>query len=56
MRLSPPKKSTWWISLALIALGVIASLVSIPFVSGIAIWVAAAGGVLMLIATTTKGI
>ncbi len=56
MKLTPPKKITWWISLVLIALGLLASFVSIPVVSGIDIWVVAAGGVLMLIATAAKGI
>jgi hypothetical protein len=56
MKLSSPKQITWWIALILIVLGVIASLVTVPVLSGIAIWVTAAGGVLLLIATTAKGI
>lgn len=55
MRMSAPKKVTWWISLILIALAVIASFVSIPVLSGIAFWLAVVGGVILLIANITKG-
>ncbi len=38
MRFNPPTKVTFWISVALVALGVIGTFVSIPFVSSFAIW------------------
>ncbi len=38
MKLYTPKKSTFYVSIALAGLGLIGTFVSIPFVSGIAFW------------------
>lgn len=56
MRLTPPKKVVWWISVILGALGILGTLVSIPVISGIAFWLVAAGLVLLVLATALKGL
>ena len=53
-KLNAPKRVTWWISLVLGALGVLATFISIPFVSAYAFWFVAAGLVLLLLATALK--
>jgi hypothetical protein len=55
MKLSAPKVVTWWIALILGALGVLAELVTIPVLSGFAIWLVVIGLALLLIASATKG-
>ena len=47
MRLSPPKQITFWIAVVLALLGVIASLVSIPVLSGFAFWLVVIGFVVL---------
>jgi phosphotransferase system glucose/maltose/N-acetylglucosamine-specific IIC component len=54
--LSSPTKVVFFISLCLIILGLLASLVSIPLISGINNWVAFAGGGLLALGCLLKGI
>ena len=54
--MNAPKKVTWWISFILIALGVVAKFVAIPFVSANLFWFLAVGGVLLLLGTLLKGL
>ena len=56
MRLSSPKRATWWIALVLGVVGLLATLISIPLLSGLAIWLILAGLVLLLVATSVKGL
>jgi len=56
MKLSAPKQITWIIALILGLLGILATLVPIPVISGIALWVVAVGLALMLIATVTRNL
>ncbi len=56
MRLSSPKRSTWWIALVLGAVGLLAKLVSIPVLSGLAFWLVLVGFLLLLLATSLKGL
>ncbi len=56
MKMSAPKKATWWVALILGAAGLIASLVTIPVLSGIAFWLVVVGLALLLLATATKGL
>jgi phosphotransferase system glucose/maltose/N-acetylglucosamine-specific IIC component len=56
MKLSAPKQVVFVISVILIILGLIASLVFIPFVSGISNWVTFAGGALLSLGCLLKGI
>jgi predicted membrane channel-forming protein YqfA (hemolysin III family) len=51
-----PKRVTFWISLVLGLLGVIGSIVPIPFVSTIAPWVLALGWLLLTLGCFVKGL
>jgi hypothetical protein len=51
MQLSAPKQITWWIALALVVIGFIAQLVTIPVLSGLAFWIVFVGAVLLLVAS-----
>jgi len=55
MRLSAPKRTTWWIALVVGAIGIVAHLVTIPVLSGFAFWLVAAAFVLLILATYLKG-
>lgn len=55
MRLTPPKKNVFWISVVLAALGFLGSLVSIPFVSAYAFWLVLIGYVLLALGVAMKG-
>ena len=54
MKLNAPKKSTWYIALILGLLGIIASFISIPFVSQFNVWFVVIGWALIMIATYLK--
>ena len=56
MRLNAPKQGTFILSVILILLGLIGSLVSIPFVSQFNNWIAFAGGALLLLGNMIKGL
>lgn len=56
MKTSAPKNITWWICLVLGVLGILATLVKIPVVSGNEFWFVVVGLAIMLIATVTKGL
>jgi len=55
MRLTPPKKITFWISVILAALGVLASMGAIPGLSGFAFWLVVIGFVLLVLGLLIKG-
>ncbi|MGD1994584.1 MAG: hypothetical protein PVI59_15420 [Anaerolineae bacterium] len=56
MRFTPPKKITWWIALALGAIGLVANLVTIPVLSGLAFWLVLVGLVLLLLGNVLTGL
>jgi len=56
MKFTPPKKITWWISLALGAIGLVANLVTIPVLSGLAFWLVLVGLVLLLLGNVLAGL
>ncbi len=56
MKLTPPKQITFWISLVLAVLGILATFVSIPFVSGFAFWFVVAGYALLAAGLFLKGL
>ena len=56
MELSAPKQVTWLIALILGIVGVVASLVTIPVLSGLAFWIVVVGLVLLLVATFLPGL
>jgi len=56
MRLSAPRNVIFLISVCLIILGLLASLVHIPFFSGINNWVSFVGGALLVLGCLLSGI
>jgi hypothetical protein len=56
MKLTPPKKIIWILSLILAVLSVVSLYVAIPFVSVNAFWVLGVAWLLMFIGVTFKGI
>jgi membrane protein YdbS with pleckstrin-like domain len=55
MKLTPPTKLTFWISVILGLLGLIGTFVSIPFVSAYAFWFVVVGFVLLVAGLLFKG-
>ena len=55
MRLTPPKKWVFWVSVILAALALIGTLVSIPVVSAYAFWLLLIGFVLLALGNAMKG-
>ena len=55
MRLTPPTKNVFWISVILAALGLIGTFVAIPFVSAYAFWFVLIGYVLLFLGNAAKG-
>mgnify|MGYP001092777452 CR=1 FL=1 len=55
MKLSSPTKMVFWIATILAALGLLGSLITLPFVSQFAIWLLVAGFVLLWLGNTMKG-
>lgn len=55
MKLTPPKKITFWITVILAVVGVIAFFVSIPVLSGIAFWLVLAAYVVLVLGLLLKG-
>jgi hypothetical protein len=54
MQTNAPKQVTWIIALIIGAVGVIASLVTIPVLSGIAFWLVVLALVILLVATVVS--
>lgn len=55
MKLTPPTKNVFWISTVLSVLGLLATFVSIPFVSAYAFWFVVVGNLLLWLSVTLKG-
>lgn len=55
MKLTPPTKAVFWISVVLGLLGLIGTFVSIPFVSGFAFWFVFVGFALLVAGLVLKG-
>lgn len=56
MKLSAPRQITWWIALVLAVVGLIASLVTIPVLSGLAFWIVFVAAALLLVASFIPGL
>lgn len=56
MKLTPPKKITFWVSVILGLLGLIGTFVSIPVVSGLAFWFVFVGFALLVAGLLLKGL
>lgn len=55
MKLNPPTKIAFWISVVLAVLGLLGSLVTIPFVSGLAFWFVVVGYAVLVTSLLVKG-
>lgn len=55
MKLNPPTKIAFWISVVLAILGLLGSFVTIPFVSAFAFWFVVVGYVVLLGSLFVKG-
>ena len=56
MKLSAPKQTTWLIAVVLGLLGILATFVSIPVVTGYAFWFVVAGFALLALGAFLKGL
>ena len=56
MKLNAPKVITWWISVIIGVLGIVASFVTIPLLSGLAFWLVVVGFALLALGTFLKGL
>jgi hypothetical protein len=54
MKLTPPTMLVFWISVALVVIGLIAKFVPIAVLSGLSFWLVAAGAVLLIVALLVK--
>lgn len=55
MKLSAPKKTTFWVATILAVLGLVGSFVSIPFVSQYDFWFVVVGFVILWLGNFMKG-
>jgi hypothetical protein len=55
MKLSQPKVITFWIAVILAILGVLATLVTIPVLTGFAFWLVVIGFIVLLLGNMVKG-
>ena len=56
MKLTPPKQSTFWISLILALLGFLGKIGSLSVISQYSFWLVLAGYVLLALGNATKGL
>ena len=56
MKLSPPKHVTFWIAVIIAALGVVASFVTIPVLSGLSFWLVVIAFVVLAAANLLEGL
>jgi heme/copper-type cytochrome/quinol oxidase subunit 1 len=56
MKLTPPKRVTFWISVVLALLALVAKFVNIPVVSAFNFWFLLAGFVLLVLGLLIKGL
>ncbi|MCJ7531934.1 MAG: hypothetical protein MUO64_13005 [Anaerolineales bacterium] len=55
MKLSAPKRITWTVALVVGLLGILATFVTIPVLSGFAFWLVVVAFVILLLATALGG-
>ena len=55
MQLTPPTKNVFYLSAALVVVGLIAQVVTIPFLSSVAFWIVLVGYVLLFLGVSMKG-
>ena len=55
MNLTPPTKNVFYISVVLAVLGILGSIISIPFISAYAFWFLVVAYVVLFLGNTMKG-
>ena len=55
MKMNPPTKLVFWISVVLAVLGLLGALVTIPFVSAYAFWFVLLGYIVLVVSLFVKG-
>jgi hypothetical protein len=55
MKLTPPTRLAFWISVVLVVLGFLGTMATIPFVSGAAFWFVLVGYLVLLLGLLIKG-
>ncbi|NMC13095.1 MAG: hypothetical protein GYA34_09460 [Chloroflexi bacterium] len=55
MELSEPKQITFWIAVIIAVLGVLAQLITIPVLSGIAFWLVVIAFIILMLGNLLKG-
>ncbi len=56
MNLSAPKQTTFWVAVVLAVLGILAELITIPVLSGLAFWIVVLAFVILIIGNVAEGI
>ena len=56
MKLSPPKHITFWIAVIIAILGIVASLVTIPVLSGFSFWLVVIAFVILAAGNMVEGL
>ena len=56
MKFSAPKQITWWIAVVVGVVGILATFITIPVLSGFAFWLVVIGFALLAIATLVDGL
>ena len=56
MKLTPPTKNVFYVSVALAVVGILGSFISIPFVSTYAFWFVVVAYVILFLGNTMKGV
>jgi hypothetical protein len=56
MKLSAPKQITFWVAVVVALIGLIASFVTIPFLSGFALWIVVLGFVILAAGNLLEGL
>lgn len=55
MQLSAPKQLTFWIAVVVAVVGVLASLITIPVLSGLAFWLVVIAFIILAVANLMEG-
>jgi hypothetical protein len=55
MRISAPKQVTFWVAVILAVLGILATLVTIPVLSGMAFWLVVIGFIILAAGNLIEG-
>ena len=56
MRFNPPRNNTWFLSLGLIVLGILARFLAIPVLVKFDFWLVVLGGAVLLLGTLLKNL